>query len=418
MCGADSPGDAGHAIQQADIEPAVLSAYKILDIPEYDAWSERAQEFNLPTDCLDDDSAKILNQAYNAHTPLEPLLREYRKLALKRAPLALRLSLLRKIAGADHNNLSWQEDLESFERARMEEIKAEIIPLQNEIENAVSKANHEQLEKLFADLTQPAWIEQPPANLIQSVKQSLHESSQRLLYDDLVDIGSRLYDAFNEMDIANARELRDQWDQTLDLCEIADDDPILINAQSALSWIHDADVREKEQEEVNEAIQALETALDQKGLISEVDNQIARATKHGDPLPEYLVDRIEQYRLRLTTRRKQKFILITAGLCVFLAGITLLGFNFLEQSHQLEQIDASVAKIQKLTDEKKWTAVLLAAENQTPVMQQDPIIIDCVNTAKRQLKEIQRWKKKNEELITRVQNQYQALADQYPEESV
>jgi len=401
------------AIQQADIEPAVLSAFKILDIPEYEAWSQWAQEQNLPSELLDDDSAKILNQAYNTHNPLEPLLREYRKLALKRAPLALRLSLLRKIADADRNNLAWQEDLESFERARMEEIKAEIIPLQKEIDNAVSKANHEKLETLFADLTQPAWIEQPSQGLVNSVKKSLHKSSQRLLYDELVEIGSRLYDAFNEYNIETARDLRDQWDQTLDLCEIPNDDPILINAQSALSWIHEEDRREKEQAEVDEAIHTLETILDRKGLIGAVDTQIARATKHGHPLPEYLVERIEHYRLRLATRRKQKFILITTGLCAFLAGITVLGFYFLKQSHHIEQIDASVAKIQKLTDEKKWTAVLLAIENLSTAMRQDPIITDCANTAERQLKEIGRWKKKNAELITRVQNQYQALAAQY-----
>ena len=331
-----------------------------------------------------------------------------------RAPLVLRLVLLRKIADADRNNLIWQEDLETFERARIEEIKSEVKPLCNTIDQAVDAQQHAVLENLFRELTEPAWTEQPPQGVIQQIETTLHDSSQRLLYEELKQTEISLNDAFNEYDIEKAITLRDQWDRTLDRCELPYDDEVITRAQSALGWIREEEIRKQQSTEVAEAIHTIEHLLENAALIGEIDAQIAIATKYDDPLPDYIVERIEQYRVRYAARRKQRFILITVTACLFLVGLTGLGFYLARRSHDANQIMTRQNDLQNLVDTEQWEAVL-ATIAKMPENKRNAHITAFLLKAKEQLEEIERWRKKNSRLVNATTKQYEQLAKDYEE---
>ena len=114
------------AVQVAEQDPPLLELVGELDSVMED-WQELLAQWgvDLPPD-LEIDLAAQLNVAYAELLPLEGLLRKHRLLALVRAPLSARLTILRQIAGKDAANASWQTDVNDFETARLRQIKDEV----------------------------------------------------------------------------------------------------------------------------------------------------------------------------------------------------------------------------------------------------------------------------------------------------
>src|SRR5690606_4326811 len=101
------------AIQVVSLAPNALDAAAALDFPEFDSWCEILQFFGIAVpDELQRDLADQLNEAIVESQPLAGHLRQHRRLAIARAPLAWRLKILRRIAAMDPTNGVWEEDLE------------------------------------------------------------------------------------------------------------------------------------------------------------------------------------------------------------------------------------------------------------------------------------------------------------------
>ncbi|MDG2470901.1 MAG: hypothetical protein P8M80_16595, partial [Pirellulaceae bacterium] len=351
-------GMRAQAILEANVEPNLVDAVASLDIAELFQWMQLAKQYGCAASQLDMESAKILNQAYDAHVPLEPLLRVYRKLALQRAPLSERLAVLRKIADTDSHNLAWQEDLEAFERARIEELRAEIVPLIKSIDKNVDAGNHQNLEKIFQELTGSVWTEQPPKEIINRVKAARDKSTTDIHYEQLKELELQLNDAFNELDFERARDLRDRWDGIIASCPLTHDDPVLTRAQSALGWIREEEIREEQRFEIEEAIAQLEQLLDSGGSLADIDAQIAMATKYDEPLPDYLFERVENYRIRLQKKRTQKFVALITGLFLFILASAAVGIYIAKSASDSNRVENQIAQIDKLAENENWKSVL------------------------------------------------------------
>ena len=388
-------GMKAHAIHQAEIEPSLIESVEALDIPEFLQWMQTGKNYGIHLPQIEMDAAKAVNQAYDTQVPLEPLLRAYRKLALQRAPLAKRLALLRKISDADPQTLIWQEDLEGFERARIEELKEEIIPLCQMINENVSQENHAELERVLKELTESQWIEQPPSKIVQKLKQAKDKSSRKLSYEQLKEVEVSLNEAYNELDIDQGRIWRDRWDQTIPRCPLDFDDPVMTRAQAALGWIHEEDERAEKALEVEGAILAIETLLDNGGEIANIDAEIARATKYDDPLPEYLDERVENYRYRHHRRRNQKLIAVITAAALLIISTAAVGIYLIKRSSEASQFENQISQIQNLIQNESWEAALTSIEGSTPAIQADPRVEECKHRAEGELTDINAQRNKN-----------------------
>src|SRR4029077_815572 len=86
------------AIHLAEAEPNLLDELATLDFPERKQWEEVCLSYGLASPGrLNFEAAEALNEAYADALPLDGLLRKHRLLALTRAPVAQRLSLLRRV---------------------------------------------------------------------------------------------------------------------------------------------------------------------------------------------------------------------------------------------------------------------------------------------------------------------------------
>ncbi|HID21572.1 MAG TPA: hypothetical protein EYP14_04140, partial [Planctomycetaceae bacterium] len=114
------------AIQIAEAEPNLLDLAALLDFPGRSQWDDLAVMYELPrAESLLIPVVSELNAAYNEQLSLDGLLKKHRLLALARAPLPMRLGVLRRLAEADLESLFWEDDVRAMERVRLEQIERE-----------------------------------------------------------------------------------------------------------------------------------------------------------------------------------------------------------------------------------------------------------------------------------------------------
>ena len=92
-----SNGLRSEAVQEAEVEPALLPLVAALELPEFEAWDARCRRHGLDRPSpLGDDVVQELNRAYAADQLVAPLLREYRFRCVTRQPRGLTRPGLRR----------------------------------------------------------------------------------------------------------------------------------------------------------------------------------------------------------------------------------------------------------------------------------------------------------------------------------
>ena len=149
------------AIHQCEIEPKLLEEVACLDFPEREDWVYFVRNFELPgpPDLLVD-IASDLNGAYADGQPLAQWMRRHRRHALAGSPLSVRLAIMRKIRELDADNPIWEDDIRTFERARHDELRADV-------EAAVGRADVGALATLEREIRSDDWLEAPTTSMVR-----------------------------------------------------------------------------------------------------------------------------------------------------------------------------------------------------------------------------------------------------------
>lgn len=293
------------AIHLAETEPILLDTLAILDFPERPQWEHTVQLQGYPVaPPLRLDVAETLNAAYARLQPLEPLLKQHRRLALTRAPLGERLETLRQLAAEDSGNSAWKEDIATFEKARLQQ-------LEKEVAEAVRDGNTPALNALIRELQQTAWQQPPPDAVLRTIYQPLLET-----------LAADLENAFNANDPRRAMALRDQW---LALTRQLEPDPDSLLArrnEKVFRWLSQEETRQAEDMEFQALVNRLEGALQQTRPLEEIEQLVAELGRFRKPVPRYLLDGVKGRRAHARDReRKQEVVILWVALAV---GVLLL----------------------------------------------------------------------------------------------
>jgi hypothetical protein len=244
------------AIQLADSDPRLLDAIAALDFPERADWDELLQIYELPVaPKLAVEQAEALNEAYAEQDPLEDLLRRHRRLALQRAPLRSRISVMRKLAAQDTLNPIWNDDLRTFEKARFREMQAEAA-------TAAQSRNVPALCQLLAEIDQQTWVEAPPKTLVQALRKADTQLRGEQTRAALAEVNARLNAAYAASDPIRGRLARQDWIALTSAAPLDPHDPIWERVRDALTWLDDQDRHDALDHAHDEAVAALKTALD------------------------------------------------------------------------------------------------------------------------------------------------------------
>jgi hypothetical protein len=310
------------AIQLAEADPKLLDALAVLDFPERSDWDDLVQWRGLtPAPRLPLEAARMLKAANANEHPLRDLLERHRRLALMRAPLRLRIAVLRQLAARDPKNPIWSEDLRAFERARMQQIRDEAI-------EAIRRHDAEWTRRLVWEAELPDWTDRPRALALalRKADDRIRITRARIM---LKDVASRLDEARNARDPLRGRIEREEWSRLAADAALAPDDPIADRAQRALDWLDDQDRRDRENREHEDAVRALERTLDDPGRVASAELKRLAHAVHARPdgLPERLrpiyITRLRE--AEVAEGRRRRLIAAASAAGLILAGTLIYG---------------------------------------------------------------------------------------------
>lgn len=360
------------AIQQCNIEPSLLDVVAALDFPELPQWLDllaRRGIYGPPALLLD--AATALNQAYAKELPLAGLLGKHRWLGLARAPLAMRIEILREIARRDPQTLVWQEDLREFQRARLAEITRELPA-------AISAQDAAELAQVGQELGGEGWLVPPPPPLILSVRQALEGVKVHSARTRLKEIEPELNAAHANLDAVRGRELRQQWQQCISLANPAEDDEVVQLAAPALDWLAEEDQREARRQSFAKALSALRRQIAERGKPAQLQAAHRRACSFGQDLPEELeADFQECLVSRQRQQRRQRWLLAVATLVVLVGGMCA-AWKGMEYRRHANDVAAASDELQRSIEAGDLQAAESCAERWR---QQDPRVIESASVA-------------------------------------
>jgi hypothetical protein len=248
------------ALQRANIKPNVLDLASELNFPELEEWIEILQFYGIELpELIDRDAIEQLNEAFVDEQPLEELLKQHRRMAIAKAPLAWRLKTLRQIAEIDSLNNVWIDDIKVWEIARLKEIDRDWSRLLG------PDVPLEELQKLSMELEADKWIQQPPAAMKQKLAQEIDRRFHATKLDELRSIARQFYQAFVAGDLHQAEAQADLWTSTLGQLKEPPPPDLIEEVAPAWEW-----VEERRRERALEAKHA--ELSDQLGMLLEKAN--------------------------------------------------------------------------------------------------------------------------------------------------
>lgn len=335
------------AIQRCEVEPNLVDLVAVLDFPERAAWcdwlrqSGRAVPPNLAVD-----AATELNAAYALEQSLAGLMKRHRLLALARAPIRDRITVLRRIAGADAANPIWVDDQRQYERHRQKQLQAEI-------EAATRAGDVTSLSTLEQELREPGWIETPGAPLLQKLIESATRLRAEQARAEMRQLEPHLTAAFADFDVELGRRLRGRWKACQMLAALPTNDPLYEVVIPVLDWLEEQDRRDQANADHAQALAELERGLDDNRSRHDLDRLYHHLVGCDRGVPDVLEKRFKERMkaLALGESRRNKLLFTSVGMATVASATGI----WLWIGHQLRETEAveAVKSLHALLDEAK-----------------------------------------------------------------
>ncbi len=286
------------AIQQAQLSPPLLDEFASLDFPERDEWALYAEENNLSVPPLL--LAKLaveLNQAFAEAETMKECLCRHRLLALARAPIRRRLTVMWRLAKLDPMNPVWMKDLRQFERMRMREIE-------NELQEAIRNDDPDNVELLYKEVTYPHWTEPPPLSLVNQVKLAWGKYMAKEARGELADLERKMTAAVTDGNMSQAKACYTKAIRLRKDAGLPANNPLRKRLELALEWVEQREQGEIRHQEWHDACERLADSLREGASFLELERLKKQVFAFGMGIPEDL----ENYLATLVRKRRRRTI--------------------------------------------------------------------------------------------------------------
>ena len=305
-------GNIAEAVRLAEMPPNIIETFNQLDFLGREEWLDVCDEhgFDLPPP-LAEQLFQELNDAYLQTSSLEPLMEWHRFHALNGSPIRYRLAVLRSLVKADPKNLALQNDQETFERARLEEMRRDIA-------DALAQKDTDQLQELYRELTAPGWRITPPKEL-----------RQKICAVELTRLTDELLLHFSAFDYFNASAVYQSMLSVLQAGQMPMPTAIERSVRAAVQWLQETDNEALRFSEFQQAAEELRESLEDYTPRGELENLYYAlqnaATRANQSIPQelegYYSNRIDY----LTRVEWNRYRLVLA---IFVGSIILVGVLF------------------------------------------------------------------------------------------
>lgn len=322
------------AVQLCQDEPNVLELVQVLDFPERDAWGQLVHYWQWPPPPdLHLEMATALDTAYAELQSLDPLLRQYRRLNLQRAPLAERGIVLRQLHHADPYNHLWRDSIMEIEALRLSS-------LESEMDQAFGRHDGDRINRIFDEMTSVQWVTPIPQQLVDKINQyrmSLFQSDVKSHLDQLMSQWEAAQQAGNE---AEGHRCRNEWNAHAQNAALGEGDTLNQRARVMLIWMANVDAAGEIKTQLMGFRRELNSLLDRRAPTEEIEQVKAKIDRLGGELSGDVERRISDAYRREEKGQKKRTMAIIVGaviLVVFMLGtLALLVLRDIKSKENME----------------------------------------------------------------------------------
>ena len=333
------------AIHFAESEPNLLDRITLLDFPELSAWKDACVTNGMtsPPELLIQ-LASTLNEAYASDLPLKELMANHRIMALARAPLDKRLTIMRRIAELDSTNTFWDDDVRTFEQSRVDEMR-EILG------RAVKVSDARTIARLREEADKPEWRISFP----QDLRASLTEYNTRLESGKTIaalrEMLPLLNEAYGAMAYDECRALLLRWSSLTGSASLQIPVDLKEQVDPIFAWTSEATERRERSTAFEQACVALQQSLDQKRSPPVLRQAHFMVRSFGLDISEELEARyrgaLAEHDAEIQNRRKMVYAGIAATLAIVTGVISFIAYRHFREN---EIADAKIVLNQAMND--------------------------------------------------------------------
>lgn len=344
------------AIDLAEKAPNLNDIVTALDFPEVEIWNETLNQYGIqPIRELPVDIASELNDAYSVSGSLEALLKRYRTQSLARAPVAERIVTLRRLAVEDKANVQWHTDVEKFEVHRLGQIK-------QDLQAAMKAADVNSIADIDTELASTDWMVKVPPPLKKMAREAHRKYRVKNALAELKPLAHQLSDAYGDFDQAKATPLRNRFHALADIANLPATDSLYDIASPAIEWLKEEEDKAAADADYSAGVSQIESALETKTTVEELERLYHQTIRHGHTLPERLENRIAERTRSLqkeSSRRQATLLTLIVAACL----VGCVGIVFIVQTVNFQKaVSGHVAQLTELLRSSRSTGDLQAVD--------------------------------------------------------
>lgn len=323
-------GLVGEAIHLAEVEPPVLDIVGALDFHGREQWEEVLNMYGLPVpQRVNLARAAALNQAYELHQTLEPLLREYRRLCLSRSSPGERIAVLGELARNDPGNSGWKDDIATCELPALAEMN-------QAVKKAIPRGDLVALTGIAQNLQRGTWSSPQAGMLMQQVQVELLALRSKEARKGLNAHSASLRKAMADDDLGAVtsayQALYDLWQAT----GLPPEDPISQQLTQAGEWVQNSQQRHARKGEFDRHVAAFQTMLTSDRATEDgIEDGYGKLDRFGLPIPDgvkkayrHAIKRFEQETNARARRwdRRMNMTLLAIALPISVVVVAFMGY--------------------------------------------------------------------------------------------
>lgn len=316
-------GQREQALTLARTSPDLAGEVKHVDFNELGLWLDVCEAHSLMLPDLVDiaDVESVVEETYGLRQARESLLRLHRRMAIGKAPLRDRLSVLRRLCKADEAHAFWREDILALEEARIDEIV-------QQVRQADKAGDLALLTELQGQLLAGDWLNPPGKKMHKAVENLIVPHRKKAARASYEQIASDLHDAHASLDEQLCLSHMGRWKQVQATTGVAPSGELAESVAPVGQWLADEDRARREDQAYQHACESLEQAIDEQAPKHRLEKLAGVVLRFDQGMPEVLAARFSSCMEEVQRSAKRRFALrlvAIIGTLILLAGGISLG---------------------------------------------------------------------------------------------
>lgn len=308
-------------------------------------------DWTLPNE-INADFVENVKKAVSEMDDLRPLLTEFRRIA-RTDQVKNKLHLLREITRIDKENPEWQLPLAEVENQYVSQVIAEA-------QKAIQEKDFPRLEEICEELKNTKWVVTVPTIVLQKVEKIVTAYRHEKAKKGAAAILEKINDSFGAFDVIGLDDAMVCWQEHCKEYGYSPDEKEAAQLKEAAAYLAAEKKKQKEQLDFQALLERISALMNSSAPLTEVEKCYAEAQSSGLEIPNYISNRVNQY--RIDTEREQRTATIIKGLKILgTAAIIILIVSYAafwgiqtinenSQAHNLQTFikEAKIAEAQSL----------------------------------------------------------------------